>query len=162
MQNATRRHVLKAAAGAAVYGLAAPALATAQTLPPHERELYEAAKREGEITWYSGQYSAEGSEAVGRAFTERYPGVRCNVVRSTSQVAFQRLSQDARARVAQCDVFSSTNSGHFTLLKRENRLTQFRPRNADGMLESIRVADPDISTRPPSSACFSSAITPRR
>ena len=69
--------------------------------------------------------------------------MRCNVVRSTSQVAFQRLSQDARARVAQCDVFSSTNSGHLTLLKREGRLTQFRPRNADGMLESIRVADPE-------------------
>jgi iron(III) transport system substrate-binding protein len=29
------------------------------------------------------------------------------------------------------------------LLKREGRLTQFRPRNADGMLEAIRVADPE-------------------
>jgi iron(III) transport system substrate-binding protein len=108
-----------------------------------EAALYEAAKREGEITWYSGQYNAETSEAVGRAFGERYPGVRCNVVRSTSQVAFQRLSQDARANVAQCDVFSSTNSGHFTQLKRERRLMQFRPANADGMLPSIRNMDPD-------------------
>ena len=64
-----------------------------------ERALYEAAKREGEITWYTGQYSADASEAAGRAFNERYPGVRCNVVRSTSQVAFQRLSQDFRAGV---------------------------------------------------------------
>jgi iron(III) transport system substrate-binding protein len=108
-----------------------------------ETALHEAAKREGEITWYSGQYNAETSEAVGRAFGERYPGVRCNVVRSTSQVAFQRLSQDARANVAQCDVFSSTNSGHFTQLKRERRLMQFRPANADGMLPSIRNMDPD-------------------
>ena len=143
VQRNTRRQFLATAAGATVGGLAAPAAAVAQDLPPHERELHESAKREGEVTWYSGQYSAETSEAVGRGFTERYPGVRCNVVRSTSQVAFQRLSQDARARVAQCDVFSSTNSGHLTQLKREGRLTQFRPRNADGMLEPIRTADPD-------------------
>ncbi|MBR0648439.1 extracellular solute-binding protein [Roseomonas terrae] len=108
-----------------------------------ERELYEAAKREGEITWYSGQYNADSAEAAGRAFNARYPGVRCNVVRSTSQVAFQRLSQDQRAGVAQCDVFSSTNGGHYIQLKRQNRLTQFRPVNADGLLPILRIADPD-------------------
>jgi iron(III) transport system substrate-binding protein len=140
MQRITKRQVFAIGAGVAL-GRALPA--AAQNLPAHERDLYEAARREGEITWYSGQYNAETSEAVGRAFTERYPGVRCNVVRSTSQVAFQRLSQDARAGVAQCDVFSSTNSGHFTLLKREGRLMQFRPRNADELLPQIRVADPD-------------------
>ena len=112
-------------------------------MPEHERVLYEAARREGEITWYSGQYSAEASEAAGRAFNERYPGVRCNVVRSTSQVAFQRLSQDLRAGVAQCDVLSSTNGGHYVQLKRQNRLMQFRPKNADGLLPALRVADPD-------------------
>lgn len=130
--------------GTAALGAAALArVAGAQDMPPHERELFEAAKREGEVTWYSGQYSAEASEAIGRGFSERYPGVRCNVVRSTSQVAFQRLSQDMRAGVAQCDVISSTNSGHLTQLKQEGRLTQFRPRNADGMFHFIRVADPD-------------------
>jgi iron(III) transport system substrate-binding protein len=110
---------------------------------PQERELYEAAKREGEVTWYSGQYSAEPAELAGRAFSERYPGVRCNVVRTTSQVAFQRLSQDARAGVGQCDVFSSTNGGHYIQLKRQNRLLQFRPINADGLLPILRTPDPD-------------------
>ena len=109
---------------------------------PQERELYEAAKREGEITWYSGQYSADASEAAGRAFNERYPGVRCNVVRSTSQVAFQRLSQDFRAGVGQCDVFSSTNGGHYVQLKRQNRLVRFRPVNADGLLPDPAHAGP--------------------
>lgn len=141
MDHLTKRQVLGLGAGFAILG--GTRAAAAQSLPPHEQALYEAARREGEITWYSGQYNAETSEAVGRAFNERYPGVRCNVVRSTSQVAFQRLSQDARAGVPQCDVFSSTNSGHFTQLKRENRLMQFRPVNADGMLPSIRVMDPD-------------------
>jgi len=141
MSRLTKRHLLSLTAGVAAGGAAFRA--AAQDMPAHERQLYEAARREGEITWYSGQYNAETSEAVGRAFNERYPGLRCNVVRSTSQVAFQRLSQDARARVGQCDVFSSTNSGHFTLLKREGRLTRFTPENAAGMLPAIRNVDPD-------------------
>ncbi|MDB5381173.1 MAG: transporter substrate-binding protein, partial [Rhodospirillales bacterium] len=89
----TRRNLAAMAA-------AMPFAARAQDLATHERTLHEAARREGELTWYSGQYSAEPSEAVGRAFTARFPGVRCNVVRSTSQVAFQRLSQDMRAGAA--------------------------------------------------------------
>lgn len=124
---------------------AASSKAWAQQAPMNEQErtLYEAAKREGEITWYTGQYSADASEAAGRAFNERYPGVRCNVVRSTSQVAFQRLSQDFRAGVGQCDVFSSTNGGHYVQLKRQNRLVKFRPLNADGLLPILRRPDPD-------------------
>ena len=67
-----------------------------------------------------------------------------NVVRSTSQVAFQRLSQDMRARVAQCDAFSSTDTSHFTTLKRQDRLLPYRPRNAEGMVQAARdAADPD-------------------
>jgi iron(III) transport system substrate-binding protein len=143
MNRFTKRSFLSLGAGATISAAAGWRSAVAQALPPHEQELYEAAKREGEITWYSGQYAAEPSEAVGRAFSERYPGVRVNVVRSTSQVAFQRLSQDMRAGIAQCDVFSSTDSGHYHFLKREEKLMQFRPHNADGLLEAIRHADPD-------------------
>ncbi|MBU8547134.1 MULTISPECIES: ABC transporter substrate-binding protein [Roseomonadaceae] len=141
MSGFTKRQILTLTTGVAIGG--ASFRAAAQDMPAHERQLYEAARREGEITWYSGQYNAETSEAVGRAFNERYPGVRCNVVRSTSQVAFQRLSQDNRANAAQCDVFSSTNSGHFTQLKREGKLMQYRPVNADGMLPAIRNMDAD-------------------
>jgi iron(III) transport system substrate-binding protein len=140
MAQFTRRHVLAGAAGLALIGTNR---AKAEDLPPHEKELYEPAKREGELTWYSGQLSAETSEAVGRAFTERFPGVKVNVVRSTSQVAFQRLSQDMRAGAPQCDVFASTDFGHYSFLKRQNALLQFRPRNADGLLDSVKTADPD-------------------
>jgi len=142
MSGLTKRQLLSITTGIVIGGSAVTRVA-AQNLPDHERELYQAAQREGEITWYSGQYNAETSEAAGRAFNERYPGVRCNVVRSTSQVAFQRLSQDARAQAGQCDVFSSTNSGHFTQLKREGRLVKFTPVNAAGMLPTIQNVDPD-------------------
>ena len=117
--------------------------ACAEELPPHEQALYDAAKREGEITWYSGQLQSEPGEAVGRAFTERYPGIKVNVVRSTSQVAFQRLSQDMQAGVAQCDIFSSTDYGHYNFLKREAKLLAYRPKNTEGMIASVRRPDPD-------------------
>jgi iron(III) transport system substrate-binding protein len=144
MANVTKRQLLAGIAVTTFEGVSAPARATAQDLEPHERALHEAARREGELTWYTGQLQAEPSEAAGRAFTERYPGVKVNVVRSTAQVAFQRLSQDMRARVAQCDVFSSTDYSHFTFLKREDRLLPYRPQNAAGMVKAARdAADPD-------------------
>ena len=76
-------------------------------------------------------------------FSERYPGVKVNVNRSTAQVAFQRLSQDMRAGVAQVDVLSSTDLSHATILKEEGKLLQYRPENADRLIELFRTADPD-------------------
>ena len=147
MPEMTKRQLLALGAAAAVARPAVAQTAPHETAPhetaPHEQELYAAAKREGELTWYTGQLSAETSEAMGAAFTKLYPGVKVNVVRSTSQVAFQRLSQDMRAGVAQCDIFSSTDLGHSTFLKREGRYLQYRPKNADGVLATARDIDPD-------------------
>src|SRR4051794_13990355 len=65
VRHVTRRQVLATTAGTTFGGLTRPRAAAAQDMPAHERDLYEAARREGEITWYSGQYSAETSEAIG-------------------------------------------------------------------------------------------------
>jgi iron(III) transport system substrate-binding protein len=144
MRRLTKRELLTGAAGLAAAAIIPGRRATAQALPAHELELYQAAQREGQVTWYTGQMQAEPSEALGRAFTERYPGVRVNVVRTTSQVAFQRLSQDMRARVSQCDVFSSIDQSHLTYLKREDQLLEYKPRNLEGMLPSLHeLNDPD-------------------
>jgi iron(III) transport system substrate-binding protein len=144
MMNIGRRGLLGGSTALAAAAILPSRRAAAQDLPAHERQLHEAAQREGELTWYTGQLQAEPSEAIGRAFTERYTGVRCNVVRTTSQVAFQRLSQDQRAQVAQCDVFSSTDYSHFTFLKGEGRVMPYRPENAAGMVKAARdAADPD-------------------
>ena len=62
------------AAGAA-FGLGACA-ARAQDMPAHERELYEAAKKEGELTWYSGQIQAEPGKPSGMRSARPIPGSR--------------------------------------------------------------------------------------
>ena len=63
---------------------------SAQLTPDAEKALYEAAKAEGSVTWYVAHYSTETAEKFGRAFTEKYPGVKVNVVRATAGVVFQR------------------------------------------------------------------------
>ena len=143
MARITRRG-LSAVWGATLGVLPSTSPGAANDLAPHERGLREAARREGELTWCTGQLPAEPSEAIRRAFTERHPGVKVNVVRSTSQVAFHRLSQDARALAAQCDAFSSTDRSHITSLKRQDRLLAHRPHDAEGMISTARdAADPD-------------------
>jgi iron(III) transport system substrate-binding protein len=133
----TKRHLLTTAAA---YGVAP---ARAEDLSAAEQALYAAAQKEGELTWYSGQIQAETGEAAGKAFMQRYPGIKVNVVRSTSQVAYQRLSQDMQAGVAQCDIFSSTDYGHYNVLKRDKALLPYRPKSADGLIAPARDPDPD-------------------
>jgi iron(III) transport system substrate-binding protein len=136
----TRRRIIATTAAGAMLARFA---AVADELTPHEQELYDAAKKEGELTWYSGQVQAEIGEAIGHAFMQRYPGIKTNVLRSTSQVAFQRLSQDMQAGVAECDFFSSTDYGHYLYLKREGKLLAYRPSNAGELIPEVRDPDPD-------------------
>src|SRR3546814_19147939 len=63
--------------------------------------LYQAAKSEGELTWYIVPFASATAERMGAAFTEAFPGVKVNVVRTTATVAFPRLNQD-KIRRASC------------------------------------------------------------
>ena len=105
--------------------------------------LYEAAKKEGEVTWYSAHYTSEQAERVGREFTAKYPGVRVNVVRTTAQVAFQRLNQDIQSNTPNCDVFGSTDVGHYVQLKERKLLMKFTPSTAANLDARFRDIDPD-------------------
>ena len=117
--------------------------ASAQLSADAEKAMHEAAKKEGQLTWYTAHYSAETAEKMGKAFMARYPGVKVNVVRTTAQVAYQRLSQELRAGSLQVDVFGSTDIGHYLELKTKGLLEKFTPANAATTLESVRGIDPD-------------------
>jgi len=94
------------------------------------KALEASATKEGAVTWYTGQVDAEKAEKLGKAFTARYPGIRVSVIRTTGQVAFERLSQDLKNSAPQCDVFSTTDVGHIPALKRRNVLADFVPADA--------------------------------
>jgi len=106
------------------------------------KALEEAAKKEGELTWYVAHYTSEGAEELGAVFTKIH-GVKVNVVRTTAQVAYQRLSQDIKNNQTICDVFSSTDVGHYVRLKAEGRLEKYTPETAGKIVEAFRNVDPD-------------------
>ena len=105
--------------------------------------LYEAAKKEGELTWYAVPYTSEVSERMGRSFSARYPGVKVTAVRTTAQVAFQRLNQDLKAGTPNCDVFTSTDLAHFVDLKARKLLLKYQPDAASALDKRVRGIDPD-------------------
>ena len=133
----TRRQFSALAAAAA-----ATPLAYAQQ-PAEHAALYEAAKKEGEVTWYIVFLPSDDAERMARAFSARYPGIKVNVVRTTAQVAFQRLNQDLKAGTTLCDVYSSTDIGHYVDLKARKLLTKYTPASAALMDPRLQNIDPD-------------------
>src|SRR5579872_4368030 len=95
-----------------------------------EAALLEAARKEGSLTWYIAQVDGETAEMMGRAFTKRYPGVQVSVIRTTGQVAYERLTQDLKNDAPQCDVFGTTDIAHMPALMKRNELAKFVPDNA--------------------------------
>jgi iron(III) transport system substrate-binding protein len=127
--------------------LASLAVAAALALGPLSaradmKALEEAAKKEGELTWYVAHYTSEGAEELGATFTKLY-GIKVNVVRTTAQVAYQRLTQDIKNNQANCDVFSSTDIGHYIQLKAQGKLEKYTPESTPKIAKPLQGLDPD-------------------
>lgn len=105
--------------------------------------LESGARKEGALTWYIAQLDTETAERMGRAFTARYPGITVSVIRTTGQVAYERLSQDLKNGAPQCDVFSSTDIAQYPALKKRGALADFTPQGTDALLPAAKAtSDP--------------------
>ena len=131
--------------GSALVALGGRALAEAHAeMTAHEKELYEAAKKEGgELTWYTAHSDDITAQALGRSFEQLYSGLKVNVLRTTAQVAYQRVTQEIKASAIQCDVFSSTDIGHSVELKAKGNFEKYVPENSTKVLDIYRGYDPD-------------------
>lgn len=111
----------------------AAAFAAAAVAPGHAAEqenlaaLAEAAKAEGVITWCNGSIPDTAMQGTIEAFHEEYPELRLEGIRSTSQIAYQRLHQDLQMGMANCDLFSSSDYSHFIELKNDGHLFEYSP-----------------------------------
>jgi iron(III) transport system substrate-binding protein len=130
----SRRAILRAAGGAVAMRAAAGHAADDGDL----KALYEAAKKEGQLSWYSGILDQPICVKVGDAFTKKYPGISVNAIKTTSQVAFQRLMQDLSAGAPQSDVFTTTDVGHITYLIGKGLLVKYVAPDKSGMVPSLR------------------------
>jgi iron(III) transport system substrate-binding protein len=119
-------------------GLAMSAVPASAQMQPWEKELYEAAKKEKPVTVYTAHYNTEEAANLCAAFEKKYAGLKCNFVRTTAQVAYQRLQQDIQANAPVASVFSSTDVSHYPPLKQKGLLMQYTPRNAANMVDSLR------------------------
>src|SRR3979411_2168 len=140
-----RRHFM--IGGSALLALGAGRNALPQAAPamtPHEKELYEAAKKEGgELTWYTAQSDDITAQTLGRSFESTYPGLKVNALRTTAQVAYHRITQELKASAVQCDVFSSTDIGHSVELKAKGAFEKYVPDNSSKVLDIYKGYDPD-------------------
>lgn len=133
-----RRSMLAGAAAAGLFRLR-PAAAQADYLA----ELHAKAQAEGEVTWYIVYWPSDRAEKHAALFTKAYPGVKVNVVRTTAQVAYQRLTQDMKANAANCDIFASTDMSHYVALKAAGQLMAYKPHDADKIDPRFLDVDPD-------------------
>jgi len=125
---------------AAVLALAVP---TAHAFEG-EKELYEAAKKEKQFTWYTAHYNSETAAAVCNGFEAKYPGIKCNYVRTTAQVAYQRQAQDQKAGLAVASVISSTDTSHHGRMKKDGWLQPYTPKNLSEQIDAVKsFNDPD-------------------
>ena len=131
-------------AAVAVFALALVGSAAVALAFDGEAALLEAAKKEKEFTWYTAHYNSETAAALCQGFEKKYPGVKCNYIRTTAQVAYQRLAQDQKAGIAQCSVISSTDQSHYTKMKQDGWLQPYKPKNLPELVDAFRsFNDPD-------------------
>jgi iron(III) transport system substrate-binding protein len=109
-----------------------------------EAQLHEAAKKETNFTWYTAHYDSETAAAVCNGFEKKYAGVKCNYVRTTAQVAYQRLSQDMKGGLAIASVISSTDTSHHGKMKKDGWLLPYKPKNLAELIDAFKsFNDPD-------------------
>ena len=85
------------------------------------------------LTWYIAQVDTETAEQMGTGVSR--PAIQAfavSVIRTTGQVAYERLLQDLKNNAPQCDVFSSTDIAQYPALKKRGALAEFKPDGADG------------------------------
>ncbi|MGH7041928.1 MAG: ABC transporter substrate-binding protein [Acetobacteraceae bacterium] len=103
-----------------------------------EADLVKAARKEGSVTWYIAQVDGETAQQMGRAFSKQYPGINASVIRTTGQVAYERLQQDLRNDSPECDVFSTTDIAHMPALMKRKALANYVPPNAAAMAPAFK------------------------
>jgi iron(III) transport system substrate-binding protein len=141
----SRRRFLAAGSALALCGWPRSAAAQSRSaITDNEKALLDAAKKEGgELTWYTAHSDDITAQALGRAFEASYPGIKLNVLRTTAQVAYQRITQEIKAGAIQCDVLSSTDLGHSVELKAKGAFEKYVPENASKTLDIYKNYDPD-------------------
>jgi iron(III) transport system substrate-binding protein len=146
----SRRDALKAAGGLlAGAALSTRVLADAPPAEPVTPALIEAARKEGQIVYYTST-DLPVAEKLAKAFEAKYPGIAARVERTGAERVFQRIGQEYSSNIHAVDVVNSSDAAHFIVWKRDGILAPYVPedvakfypaehRDPDGLFASWRV-----------------------
>jgi iron(III) transport system substrate-binding protein len=102
-------------------------VASLKGLSPEAREqkLYEGAKAEGALKWYT-TLSRTISPAVAKAFETKYPGIKIELYRASSEDVTARLYQEANSNTAGADVVETNGTELLFMQHRKNITIPYR------------------------------------
>jgi iron(III) transport system substrate-binding protein len=109
--------------------LSAAALATPPPARADEASLYQAAKRESYVTWYTTLIINVGVRPLVAAFEKKYPGVEVRYSRADSGPTAVKVLNEASAGKLQADIVDGTDS--LPPLRRAGLLAKYQPASAD-------------------------------
>jgi len=90
--------------------------------------LIEAARKEGEVNWYSTQIISQLVRPVTAAFEKKYPGIKVRATRANATEVAVKILNESRAGRVQADVFDGTTT--VVPLKKEGYVLQWLPEAA--------------------------------
>lgn len=103
--------------------------------------LYEEAKKEGKLVWYTVSFTQDIVNEISAAFSAKYPGIKAEGTRNAAQVVFQKLNQQMQAGIKNVDVFSSGDISQLMQLKDQGKLIQYVPAGKENILPQYRDID---------------------
>src|SRR5207253_3701866 len=97
--------------------------------PPAESitpALIAAATKEGQLTWYTSA-DLQLAEKVGKAFEQKFPGIRARVERAGGERIFSRVAQEHASGLHVADAVSTGDAAQFLAWKRQGLLAPYVP-----------------------------------
>src|SRR5216684_6428253 len=138
----SRRDVLKGT-GVVLAGTAFSTRVMASAPPPEPvtPALIEAAKKEGQVIYYTST-DLPVAEKIAKAFEAKYSGIAVRVERTGAERVFQRIGQEYSSRIHAVDVVNSSDAAHFIVWKRDGILAPYVPEDV-AKFYSAEHRDPD-------------------
>jgi iron(III) transport system substrate-binding protein len=146
-QAPSRRDILKTAAALPLV-YATPVRASPPPAEAITPELVAAATKEGQVTWYTSA-DLQLAEKVGKAFEQKFPGIRTRVERAGGERIFARVAQEYSSGLHIADAVSTGDAAQFLAWKRQGWLAPYVPedvakhippehRDPDGAYATVR------------------------
>jgi iron(III) transport system substrate-binding protein len=107
----------------------------AETITP---ALIAAATKEGQLTWYTSA-DLQLAEKVGKAFEQKFPGIRARVERAGDERIFARVAQEYASGLHMPDAVSTGDAAQFLAWRRQKLLAPYVPEDVARHIPRIAI-----------------------